>query len=48
MLRRRLIGQDPVALGRQLALELLDDCGGRSLEDWSGRGANGAVSPGGR
>jgi hydroxymethylbilane synthase len=48
MLRRRLTGQDPEKLGRQLALELLDDCGGRSLDDWSGRGAHGAPSPGGR
>ncbi len=35
LLRRRRRGDDPVTLGRALALELLDDCGGRDLGDWS-------------
>lgn len=36
LVRRRRRGEDPAALGRALALELLDDCGGRDLGDWSG------------
>ena len=35
LLRRRRGGDDPAILGRTLALELLDDCGGRDLGDWS-------------
>jgi hypothetical protein len=34
LLRRSCAGDDPVDLGRRLAAELLDDAGGRSLEDW--------------
>jgi len=48
MLRRRLTGRAPEKLGRQLALELLEDCGGRALDDWSGRGAEEAPSTGRR
>jgi hydroxymethylbilane synthase len=36
VLRRRRQGSDPEALGRNVAGELLDDCGGRFLGDWSG------------
>ncbi len=37
LLRRSVTGpaSDPEALGRQLCLVLLDDCGGRSLDDWA-------------
>ena len=35
LLRRHATGSDPEELGRRLALELLDDCGGRSLDDWA-------------
>jgi len=38
MLRRQATGTDPGALGRALAHELLDDCGGRSLADWAPAG----------
>ncbi|MGD0320660.1 MAG: hydroxymethylbilane synthase [Acidimicrobiales bacterium] len=34
LLRRRCAGDDAVDLGRRLAAELLDDAGGRSLEDF--------------
>ncbi|HUY21370.1 MAG TPA: hydroxymethylbilane synthase [Acidimicrobiales bacterium] len=46
MVRRRLSGQSPQKLGRQLALELLDDCGGSSLEDWSQRTEGGVGAEG--
>lgn len=36
VLRHSAEGQDPVALGTQLAVALLDERGGRALEDWSG------------
>jgi hydroxymethylbilane synthase len=38
LLRRGVTGpvSEPEALGRQLAVVLLDDCGGRSLDDWAG------------
>jgi hydroxymethylbilane synthase len=35
VLRRRRRGSDPGELGRRLADELLDGCGGRSLDDWA-------------
>jgi len=38
LLRQRASGvgsEDPAALGRRLAGVLLDDCGGRSLDDWA-------------
>jgi len=36
VLRHQAVGRDPVALGRQVASELLDRRGGRWLDDWSG------------
>jgi len=35
LLRRGAAGPDPEALGSALAHELLDECGGRALEDWA-------------
>jgi hydroxymethylbilane synthase len=37
-LRRRDSGGDPDALGRELARQLLDECGGRALADWAPAG----------
>jgi hydroxymethylbilane synthase len=48
MLRRRLIGTVPDELGRQLALELLHDCGGSSLDDWAERTTGGTGATGGQ
>jgi hydroxymethylbilane synthase len=44
LLRRRLTGSmsEPAELGRRLTHVLLDECGGRSLEDWTDDG----VAPG--
>ncbi len=38
MLRRRAGGTDPDTLGIELAMGLLDDDGGRCLDDWDGTG----------
>jgi hydroxymethylbilane synthase len=38
LLRRQLPGDDPGELGRRLAEELVDEAGGRALDDWSPEG----------
>ncbi|HTZ09133.1 MAG TPA: hydroxymethylbilane synthase [Acidimicrobiales bacterium] len=35
LLRRRRGGSDPETLGREVARELLDECGGRAFDDWA-------------
>ncbi len=41
LLRRHGVGRDATELGTRIASELLDECGGRALEDWSRPGAAG-------
>jgi hydroxymethylbilane synthase len=45
VLRHQAVGRDPVALGRQVASELLDRRGGRWLDDWSGAPPDDPGSP---
>ena len=47
LLRRHAGGPDPRELGRRLAHELLDECGGRALDDWWLDDGPGVVAPGG-
>jgi hypothetical protein len=46
LLRKRLTGSasDPRALGTRLAHVLLDECGGRSLDDWEASGSGGLAT----
>lgn len=52
LLRRRAVGTDPLALGRELARTLVDEAGGRALADWlpegPGPSAPAPAGPGGR
>jgi hydroxymethylbilane synthase len=48
LLRRRAAGRDPLELGRRLAYELLDECGGRSLDEWWSDDGPDALAPGAR
>jgi hydroxymethylbilane synthase len=47
VVRAALTGDDPDALGRELARYLLEDCGGRSVEGWVVEGWTGGEHSGG-